>query len=272
MALPPNFNYTFHTKRAISYLHNEEVRRHFSNTPADNLANRKSSLRTALTIRPRDTIGIIQLKSWAFARYCLNLENFFPPIMGIPAEEFMRESKFSPQIKIYFKEPFDARVHVNGRLQKRAHISFRIVGETAQTMNQTKAQAFANRVRDEFFRPNPMTWKKGKFKNTYLDIENGFDFRVFAISKNEARDLIQKAIRVAGKTFQEANLEFIENSKTFPDNPGTHLVYGRQSRKIQRRPTVDLRPTHSHLLINGRVAPVTLVSRGNHRRNALIYV
>ncbi|MDB9372797.1 hypothetical protein [Nodularia sphaerocarpa] len=186
-------------------------------------------------------------------------------------EDFIRESKFSPQVKIYFKEPFNVQTHVNGLLQKRAEISFRVVGETPATMNQTKARVLANRIKNEFFTPL-ITWRKGKYKVKYLDLENGFDFRVFAVSKAEGADLIRSAISSAGKNYVASNLEFIDHDRNYPNTTETTLIYGSRSRKPTRRPTVSVRPTHAQMLLNGRVAPINLVALSPFVRNALVYV
>jgi hypothetical protein len=271
MSLPLNLDYWKHLKNTIRYYHNQQVNNYFKKTPKDNIQSPKASLRVACTIRPQDTVAMVQLRLWLFEVTVGHAQSLHPVIAGVPMEEFQRESKFSPQVKIYFKETFDIKKHIDGRLQKQGEMSFRVIGETAQTMTEAKAKIIANRIKDEFFTPL-ITWKKGKFKCKYLDLENGFDFRVFAFSKQEGVDMIQRAIKSAGKTYQSENFEFIENTKTFPANPGSHTVYGKQASKPQRRPQVDLRPTHAHLLLNGRVQPVTLVSVGRFRRNALIYV
>ncbi len=70
-------------------------------------------------------------------------------------------------------------------------------------------------------------------------------------------------------TYSDNNFQFIENTKEFPINPGTHRVYGKTVKKFRQRPTADAKFTHAQLLIPGQVKPVNLVGLNGRLRNAI---
>ncbi|MBE9054169.1 hypothetical protein IQ243_28015 [Nostocales cyanobacterium LEGE 11386] len=210
------------------------------------------------------------MRMWLFEVTAGRLQSVQAPIYGIPVQEFQRETKFRPQIKLYFKERYDIAKHGDGTLQHRAEIGFRIMNRTSETITRADAVEYAREIKAEFV-TNPLVWKKGKFKCTYLDLENGFDLRLLCASKSEGISTVTSVLKIVDKTFQSENFQFIENTKTYPINPGTHKVYGKFISKPRQRPTVDVRLTHAQLLIYGQLKPVNLVSVGKRLKSAIQY-
>ncbi|WP_017317111.1 hypothetical protein [Mastigocladopsis repens] len=208
------------------------------------------------------------MRLWLFEVTVGHAASLQTPIYGIPVQELQRETKFKPQIKLYFKEPYDFEKHGDGTEQVRGEISFRIMDRTAETIARTDAVAYAREIKNEFAVP-PLIWKRGKYKCTYLDLENGFDLRLLCVSKSEGQSLARSVLKVANKTYDEKNFQFIENTKEFPTNPGTHRVYGKIVRKFRQRPTADVKFTHAQLLVPGQVKPINLVGLNGRLRSAI---
>ncbi|MBC6436217.1 hypothetical protein FM036_45640 [Nostoc sp. HG1] len=190
------------------------------------------------------------------------------PIYGIPVTELQRDFKFKPQIKLYFKEAYDFKKHGDGTEQVRGEIGFRIMNKTAETISRSDAVEYAREIKAEFALP-PLIWKKGKYKCTYFDLENGFDLRLLCLSKAEGISTVQSVLKILDKTYSDNNFQFIENTKEFPTNPGTHRVYGRTVKKFRERPTADVKFTHAQLLIPGQVKPVNLVGLNGRLRSTI---
>jgi spore coat polysaccharide biosynthesis protein SpsF (cytidylyltransferase family) len=127
---------------------------------------------------------------------------------------------------------------------------------------------YAREIKKEFTTPL-FSWNKGKYKCTYLDLENGYDLRLLCVSKAEGIRVVRSVLKILDKTFKDDNFQFIENMREFPDKPGTHKVYGKIVKKFRQRPTAVVKFTHAQLLIPGQVKPVNLVSVNGRVKTAL---
>ncbi|MDZ7960556.1 MAG: hypothetical protein RMY34_22190 [Aulosira sp. DedQUE10] len=268
MALPPNFNHWEHLQDMLRLYHNKLVRGYFKNQPDNDISTPKRALRQACLIDDADTVAMTQLRLWLFEITVGHAQSLQTPIYGIPVQELQRDSKFRPQIKLYFKEPYDFEKHGDGTEQVRGEIGFRIMNKTADTISRTDSVEYAREIKAEFATP-PLIWKKGKFKCTYLDLDNGFDLRLLCASKTEGQSTVQSVLKILNKAYNDDNFQFIENTKEFPTNPGTHRVYGRTVKKFRQRPTADVKFTHAQLLIPGQVKPVNLVAVNGRLRSVI---
>ena len=268
MVLPDNFNEFEHLQDSIRLEHNKAVREYFKNQEDNDISTPKASLKHACLIKDEDSASMTQMRLWLFEVSVGHAQSLQAPIYGIPVQELQRESKFRPQIKLYFKEPYDFEKHKDGTEQVRGEIGFRIMNKTAENISRADAVEYAREIKAEFATP-PLVWKKGKYKCTYLDLENGFDLRLLCVSKIEGESTVKSVLKILDKVYSDNNFQFIENTKEFPTNPGTHQVYGRTVKKFRQRPTADVKFTHAHLLIPGQVKPVNLVSVNGKLRNAI---
>lgn len=268
MPLPENFNEWEHLQDTVRLWHNKAVNKWFKNQPENDISTPKRALRHACTMKDGDTSTMTMMRLWLFEVTAGHAQSLQTPIYGIPVQEYQRDSKFKPQIKLYFKESYNFEKHGDGTEQVRGEIGFRIMNRAADTISRADAEQYALEIKNEFATP-PLIWKKGKYKCTYLDLDNGFDLRLLCTSKAEGQSTVQSVLRILDKTFSDNNFQFIENTKEFPTNPGTHRVYGRTVKKFRQRPTADVKFTHAQLIIPGQVKPVNLVSVNGRLRNAI---
>lgn len=268
MTLPEGFDEWEYLQDTLRLWHNKAVSLWFKNQPPNDISTPKRGLRHACTMKDSDTSTMTLMRMWLFEITAGHAQSLQAPIYGIPVQEYQRESKFRPQIKLYFKEAYDFEKHGDGTEQVRGEIGFRIMNKTADTISRADAVEYAREIKNEFATP-PLIWKKGKYKCTYLDLDNGFDLRILAASKTEGQSTVQSVLKILDKPFNDDNFQYIENTKAFPTNPGTHRVYGRTVKKFRQRPTADVRFTHAQLIIPGQVKPVNLVSVNGRLRNAI---
>jgi hypothetical protein len=268
MPLPEGFDDFEHLQDMLRIEHNKAVMLYFKNQPDNDISTPKRALKQACLIKDSDTATMTLMRQWLFEVSVGHMQSVQAPIYGIPVQELQRESKFKPQIKLYFKEPYDFEKHKDGTEQVRGEIGFRIMNKTADTISRTDAVEYAREIKAEFATP-PLIWKKGKYKCTYLDLDNGFDLRLLCASKAEGLSTIQSVLKILDKTYSDNNFQFIENTKEFPAIPGTHRVYGKTVKKFRQRPTADVKFTHAQLLIPGQVKPVNLVGLNGRLRNAI---
>jgi hypothetical protein len=66
------------------------------------------------------------------ALYQLLEERDIGDVYGIPVEEFQRDSRFKPQIVLYFREPYIYEKHKDGLGRVKGEITFRVVNKIRQ--------------------------------------------------------------------------------------------------------------------------------------------
>lgn len=257
-----------HLQRLIRLDHNKAVNQYFKNQPDNDISTRKSSLKHGCKIKDEDTAVMTLLRMWLFEITVGRAQSIQTPIYGIPVQELQRDVKFKPQVRLYFKEPFDKDVHNNGITQVRGEITFRLINETSETISRTKAEKLARDIKREFATPI-FTWEKGWFKATYLDSNKGYDLRLFVKSRTEGERVIKQVLKIQNHSFNKDYFQFIEHDRTYSNNPGTHRVYGRTVKKWRKRPRANLNFIYAQLLIHGRIKPVNLVSVAGRLRTVI---
>ncbi|HYW21554.1 MAG TPA: hypothetical protein VE956_20075 [Nodularia sp. (in: cyanobacteria)] len=200
---------------------------------------------------------MVLLRKLFFEFDCGHTQSLQAPIYGIPVAEFQRDVTFKPQVKLVFREryPTGAARTAPGR----GEITFRLMNETASTYTETKAKALARAIKQEFATPL-FVWEKGKYYYHYRDAEKGYHLRLLVNAKSEGERIAKKVLSIQNHTFSAQFVDFVDNDKVFPANPGTQLVYGKQVGIPRKRPSVDVRFRHAQLLLNGRLAAINLVS------------
>lgn len=273
MPLPDGFSEWEHLQDKIRLYHNKLVRAYFKNQADDDISSPKAGLKHACLIKDDDTTAMTQMRLWLFEITVGHAQSLQAPIYGIPVQEFQRETKFRPQIKLHFKEPYDKETHeTQGFTQVRGEITFRLMNETSATMSRFKAETWATKIKNELAIPTPFVWEKGWFKATYLDSENGYDFRLLVKSKAEGERIVRAMVGLNNNSYKDDNFQFIEHSRNYPVLPETHLVYGRTTKKARQRPRVDLKFTHAQLLLDGRIQAINLVASKFMRLRSVIEI
>ncbi len=168
MPLPSGFSEFEHLQDLIRREHNKAVRTYFKNQDDNDISTPKASLKHACLIKDEDTAAMTHLRLWLFEITCGHAQSLQTPIYGIPVQEYQRNVKFKPQIKLYFKERLVSN-DSNRTSPATAEITFRLMNETSASMTRAKAEILALKIKNEFADPI-FVWEKGWYKYTYLDL------------------------------------------------------------------------------------------------------
>lgn len=254
---------------------NREIRKHFrdlfgeSDTWEPEVATSRGQMLRALLHEESDTIEMTNARMMLYYFTYGQARALQPAIYGMPVIAFQELFHFHPQIRLLFLE--DSTLVEDGYEHVKAEISFRLMDEKHTTITPAKAETLAKKVRSLFGNNGGFSWKKGKEKWTYFDVERGYQLRLLAWNEVEAKKVIEQVLDIQGHTPNwEAFLTVATKKRSFPIVPGTHFIYGKQRRKPRDRPTAYVRFRYAELKIWGLFKDVTLVDLTGTRRDALI--
>lgn len=255
--LPDDFNASKHLKDQIKRWHNKRVDEWFKNQPNDDISTPKASLKHACKITDADTMQMIIARKFLFEFDAGYAQSVQTPIYGMPLDEVQGAVKFKPQINLHFKEkyPFIAERTraVTGR------IAFRLMNEESSTFTRFKAENLARSIKNTFASPI-FIWEKGKFYYYYRDKEKGYNLQILCKTKLEGRRVANAVLDIQGHSFNSEFEDFVENDRSYPNNPGTQIVYGQSVPRPIRRPTADVRFRYAQLLLHGQRRAINLVA------------
>jgi hypothetical protein len=258
MALPENFNEWEFLQDQVRRWHNKAVGEWFKNQSADDVSTPKSALRHACSIKDSDTAAMTMMRLWLFEVTAGRLQSVQTPVYGIPVTEHQRNVEFKPQVKLYFKERLPPTE--TDRLSPAVgEITFRLMNETAETYSRAKAEAMAKDVKREFGNPI-FVWDKGIYYYYYRDFERGYDLRLLVKSKAEGERVAKAVLAIQGHSFNDDFSDFQENTRSYPMNPGSQIIYGQSVKKPVKRPRAEVRFRYAQLLLHGRVKVINLVA------------
>ncbi|MFY7804822.1 MAG: hypothetical protein ACOVQ7_15490 [Limnoraphis robusta] len=190
---------------------------------------------------------------------------------GIPTISYQESFTFVPQIMLFFIE--DSEDVDPNFIALRARISFRVKGETNESITEAKALTLANKIKVEFGTNNSYVWKKGKVMCSYIDKVNGYWLQLRCRDKATGRELITKLLSIQSVTFDSTKMNTRENenpSEAYPTLPPTKRIYGENHRLPRKMPIGDVRFQLAELHIWGKPRPVTLVDLVGIRKEALV--
>lgn len=257
MPLPTDFNEWEFLQDTIRLWHNKNVTAWFKNQPDDDISTPKRGLKHACRMKDSDTSIMTLMRMYLFDITAGHAQSLQAPIYGIPVDVYQSQTEFKPQVHIHFRERYP---YINNRIRaSEGVISFVLMNESSSTYTRTKAEALALDIKREFGNPI-FVWNKGKYYYYYRDKERGYDLRLLVLNKTEGRRIAQAVLAIQGHPFSDDNEDYVDNSRSYPNNPGTQIVYGQSHPKPTRRPTVDVRFRYAQLLLHGRTKTVNLVA------------
>ena len=213
---------------------------------------------------------LMELIPQLMAFYQLFQQNNERGLYTIPVTTFQDHYTFAPQIKLAFYQLRDETTNNNPRVT--GEIAYRIMNETEETFTENNAQVRAQRIKTLFTEPELFIWQKGKEVATYLDRQNGYDFRLYVKNELEARKIITQVMAIENKTPNWSNLRLTVSSATYPEVPGTKRIYGEQRKLPRRRPREDIKFRYAELHLWGLTKPITLVDTFGNRDTPLVRV
>ncbi|MEA5627569.1 hypothetical protein [Nostoc sp. UHCC 0251] len=269
MPLPEGFDEWENLQDIVRLEHNKAVKAYFKNQPDDDVSNPKPRLKHSCLMKDSDTSTMTLMRMWLFEITCGHAQALQRPVYGIPWYEIQSERTFKPQVKLYFLEPYNFNLHGDGTPQAEAEITFRLMNESSETISRTNAESLARTIKNVFATPL-FVWNKGHFKCTYSDKERGYELKLLVTSKAEGERIIRAVLDIQSHPFDRDYLQYIDNDRLYPANPGTHRVYGRQVKKFARRRITDVKFRFAQLLVWGKQNPINLVAVSGSRLRSVI--
>ncbi|HYX13403.1 MAG TPA: hypothetical protein VE944_03370, partial [Nostoc sp.] len=237
--------------------HNKAVIQWFKNQTVNDVSTPKAALRHACTIKDGDTATMTMMRLWLFEVTAGHTQSLQVPIYGIPVDDFQGEILFKPQVHLHFQERYS--LMANRLRPVRGEISFRLMNETPQTWTRAKSEELARDIKREFGNPI-FVWEKGKYVYYYKDVDNGYQLRLYVKSQLEGERITKAVLGIRGHLFNDDYFDFVENSRSYPNNPGTQIIYGQLTPKPVKRPTADIRFRYAQLFLHGRTKVINLVA------------
>ncbi len=215
-------------------------------------------------------LELMELIPQLMTMYQLFQQNMDRGLYTIPVTTFQDHYKFAPQIKLVFYQLRDEARNGNPRVT--GEICYRVIGETEETFTEANARTRAQRIKTLFTEPSLFVWQKGKIIASYLDKQNGYDFRLRVKNELEARKIITQVMSIESKQPEWQRLNLHESRAAFPEITGTKRIYGEQRRMPRRRPLEDIKFRYAELHLWGLTKPVSLVDTLGNREQPLIRI
>ena len=249
--------------------HNPRVKRYFSNIDdfeGELLENGRALTRQACLVDSNDTIDIIQFKMWLFNDYIAKSESSF---YAIPVARFHSESnEFKPQLMLYFQGNKEDEDGDTGILS--AEISFRLFWEESQ-VTELRLKSLATEIKARFATPR-YQWRKGTEIVTYYKPSDGFELRLYVANKAEGVRVVKDVCRLAERPYDDNCINHSTSNRSFPVNPGTEMVLGKQQKKRRRRAIGEVKFEYAQFSWYKLAKPIILVNSGYRFRRAMEYV
>lgn len=261
MALPEPFSDVEHWQRVVRREYNDEIRQHFRDKFRDSgdwdaeIETTRGQMLQALLHQDSDpvqlTLGRMQLYQFVFTQRQENTP--FIDMYDRPYDDFT----YKPEITLYFTQ--SRRTIPKDQPPATGEISYRIITETSESLTEAKVKIRAERIKNLFAQPTLFTWHKGKSKYTYLDLKNGYDFRLLATSEIEAKRIIEQTLDIESKTPDWDLLKEHTPKKASSNVVQTKRIYGK-NRKVPRwRPTEEIKFRYASIKIHGIPRPIYIV-------------
>lgn len=278
MALPEPFSDVEHLQLVARRYLNKQIREDFRDLHDENgnwdpeVNTTRGQMLRALLHEDSDPIHITTARMLLYYFTYRKARDLQAPLYGIPTQSLQESVKFLPQIRLFFSEDLDLTEDTYSPVE--AEHTFRLMGETEESMNEAKARILANRIKTLFCEPNGFVWKKGKELWLYKDLSRGYKLQISAWNESEAKKVVEQILDIQQHTpdwkkyFSDATKR--TNLKATPATPPKRLIYGKQRREPRHLPIAYVRFRYAELKLWGMPNDIQLVDKTGTRRNPII--
>lgn len=161
-----------------------------------------------------------------------------------------------PHVHLQFIEKKSTAILAR-RKRAEALISFRITDKTISTITQADLNELKREINLAF--PSTYQLKKGRFKYSYRDKENGFEFILTLLNETEAREVITKVLAIRDKTPDWDNLKTSTSEKNFTIRKTVSILNNIEKLPLER-PIADCYLKKA-VIAFGKLKKVTLIER-----------
>jgi hypothetical protein len=239
--------------------HNREVMEFFRDLPPnadpDNTTGR-SATKAVCLVGANDSQGIAQLKMEIFRDYCQQI-NKVANVYSMPKADYDASFVYRPQVTCYFRQ--DLSAVAAGKVPVRSQISFRMMGETGETLRETEVERLAAAVRRELATAGGYRWTRGKLKVVYNDKLQGYFMQLLVSTEAEGIQVIRKILDIQNHTYESDYVSTATSKKDFPATPPKRMILQKLRTVPRQRPTATVRFTHATLAVWGLPNDIVLV-------------
>ena len=159
MPLPNDFSPWEHLQNTVRFAHNQQVRKEFDDIELDDdITTPRGSLKVASLIDDKDTSTMTLIRLFL---YHVIIKGFgMPTIYSVPFTDINDSVRYSPKIFLNFCQNY-REVDADDSATT-GEISFRLVGETAETLSQANVNTYAQKIKTLFGNSGGFQWRKGK--------------------------------------------------------------------------------------------------------------
>lgn len=171
MAIPTEFSEVEHLQSLIRRYLNKQIREDFQDLGGDDwdsdVTTTRGAMRYGLTHKDDDPMQITLVRMFLYYFTYGKAQALQAPFFGLPIQDYQETFKYHPQVKLFFME--DSDEVEKPYLPIRSEITFRLMGETENTINEIKAKTISNRIKTNFCAGSGFRWKRGKETWLYID-------------------------------------------------------------------------------------------------------
>ncbi|MEG3436391.1 hypothetical protein V0288_04600 [Pannus brasiliensis CCIBt3594] len=242
MGLPNDFRAVEHLLDLVRKIHNAWVRDEFDDVKdLDDITVPRSSLKIACLISDNDSALIVILRIIIFFFHLRKARDLMPIYYAIPLDEIHATRRFVPQITFYWLEPEDEIEY--GYRPIEGTFSFRLMGETSETITLAKLRTIATAIQREFMTGTKFVWKRGKQLYYYGEKDKGYQLQMLSRDEENVKELIRRVLAIQGHTPDWENLSIGKSgdeNRKYPQTPRTIRVLGKSRKEPRKRPNVNL--------------------------------
>lgn len=184
-----------------------------------------------------------------------------------PIVDYQTDITFRPQITLMFREDNTSQLKIDGLSPVKSEVSFRLMNETSATMNESKAKAWGNRIKEIL---STYSWQRGHVQVSYEDSKNGVDWRVLCDTETTGIGVISHLIEsIVEKPFNEQLIRTSTSKASFPTTPPLQFIYGEERRAFVKRRVATVKFRYAYMHVHGVTHPVLLYDKSGRRLDVL---
>ncbi|OYE02946.1 hypothetical protein [Nostoc sp. 'Peltigera membranacea cyanobiont' 232] len=225
--------------------YNAEVNAHFGDTSADSGRNAAKNI---CLITSQDSMQVATQRQSFFYYQVLKIQNK-PIIIGQPKTTYDSEVTYHPEISIEFRQDFIATPR--GKQPKDARISWRLMGETSQSLTFTKINNAATLVFQKFFQNNIFNFNKGKVIGWYNSPTDGLHLQLYCIDSTEAERVAKYVVQAIDKTWNDNLFKTTTPKRNNLVTPEQITILGKQQDAPVWRPNITVKAYKAYMTVWG---------------------
>jgi hypothetical protein len=270
MPLPNNFSPWEHLQNVIRFAHNGQVRKEFDDIVVDDdISTPRGSLKVASLIDDKDTSTMTLIRLFL---YHIIIKGYgMPEIYAVPFTDINESVRYSPKIFLNFCQNYRDVDADDSAVE--GQISFRLVGETAETLSQANVNTYAQRIKTLFGNSGGFQWRKGKNMLTYTDGKKGYFLQLLVRDQAEGKKIVEQVLDIQNHTpdWQYSNYkENLEPTQAYPSSPPNKTIIGKSRKQYRRRPLVTVRFRNAQLHVQGLPNPIVLYDKSGIYRKPIL--